>query len=140
MEKRPIVAILGDSLLMEGVAVSLANVQQWSLVRVKSSVFDIWQHVESLCPDVIVFELQVPHSPFILSLLKEQPGILLLGLDMAYHRVIVLNSSQHTTRTMHDLYQLVASEAKEKLCQKDERQMVDLQMQDEPDVLLVSSR
>jgi hypothetical protein len=110
MKKRPLVLILGDSLLMEGVAVSLAGCPQLSLIGIDSTDFDVWQKVDSLNPDVILFELETPHSPFILSLLKERPGILLLGLDLSSSRMIVLNSRQHCSKTMHDLCQIVEAE------------------------------
>ena len=110
MTYQPVVVVLGDSLLMEGVAVSLADCRQMSLVRIDSNLFDIWQQIDVLDPDVIVFELEIPHSPFVLSLLKERPGILLLGLDLECNRVIVLNSRQHFTQTMHDLCQIVEAE------------------------------
>jgi DNA-binding NarL/FixJ family response regulator len=110
MENRPLVVVLGDSLLMEGVTVSLADCSQLSLFSVDSNDVDIWQRVNSLDPDVVVFELEIPHSPLILSLLKERPGILLVGLDLECNRVIVLNSRQHSTQTMHDLYQIVEAE------------------------------
>ena len=110
MIDRPSVVVLGDSLLTDGVAVSLADCPQLSLLRIDSNVFDIWQQVNTLNPDVIVFDLETPHSPLILSLLKEKPGILLLGLDLACNRVIVLNSRQSFTQTMHDLCQIIETE------------------------------
>jgi hypothetical protein len=95
---------------MEGVAVSLANCPQISLIRIDSNIYDIWQQINALNPNVIVFDLEIPHPPLILSLLKEKPGILLLGLDLECNRVIVLNSRQHFTQTMHDLCQIVEAE------------------------------
>ena len=109
MAVQPLVVVLGDSLLTEGVAVSLANCCDLSLIRIDSDVFDIWQ-INALNPNVIVFDLEIPHSPLIFSLLKEKPGILLLGLDLECNRVIVLNSRQHFTQTMHDLCQIVEAE------------------------------
>jgi chemotaxis response regulator CheB len=110
MEKRPLVLILGDSLLMEGIAASLTGCPQLSLICIDYSEFEIWQKADSLNPDVILFEMETPHSPFILSLLEERPGILLLGLDLSSSRVIVLNSRQHYSETMHDLWQIVEAE------------------------------
>jgi DNA-binding NarL/FixJ family response regulator len=107
---QPLVVVLGDSLLTEGVAVSLANCPQMSLIRIDSNAFDIWQQINALNPNVIVFDLEIPHSPLIFSLLKEKPGILLLGLDLECNRVIALNSRQHFTQTMHDLCQIVEAE------------------------------
>ena len=110
MADQPLVVVLGDSLLMEGVAVSLANCPQMPLIRLDCNASDIWQQIDALDPDVIVLELKIPHSPFILTLLKERPGILLLGLDQDCNRVIVLNSRIHFSRTMHDLCQIVEAE------------------------------
>ena len=110
MADQPLVVVLGDTLLTEGAAISLANCSQISLICIDSNVFDIWQQIDTLNPDVIVFDLEIPHSPLILSLLKEKPGILLLGLDLECNRVIVLNSRQHFTQTMHDLCQIVEAE------------------------------
>ena len=110
MAIQPLVVVLGDSLLMEGAAVSLADCRQMSLVRIDSNLSDIWQQINDLNPDVIVFELEIPHSPIVLSLLKERPGILLLGLDLECNRVLVLNSRQHFTQTMHDLCQIIEAE------------------------------
>ena len=114
MEKRPLVVLLGDSLLMDGVAVSLAGRKSWGMVRLDIDVLDIGECLESLNPDLIVFELDSPWSPPILSLITEQPGILLIGLDLSRSRAIVLNSHHHLTQTMNDLCQLVQAQANEK--------------------------
>ena len=62
MDIQPLVVILGDSLLMEGVAVSLADVQALRIVRVDSKVYDIWQHVELKARCDCVRELQSSRS------------------------------------------------------------------------------
>ena len=110
MADQPLVVVLGDTLLTEGAAVSLANCPQISLICIDSNAFDIWQQINALNPIVIVFDLEIPHSPLIFSLLKEKPGILLLGLDLECNRVVALNSRQHFTQTMHDLCQIVEAE------------------------------
>lgn len=115
MTNRPRVVVLGDSLLVEGVAVSLAKCQQFSLIRIDPAIFDNWQRINFLDPDVIVFELDKPQSSFLLSLLKERPGIMLIGLDVDFNRVIVLNSRQQFTRTVRDLCQIVEAEVGDQL-------------------------
>jgi hypothetical protein len=118
MEKRPLVVLLGGSLLMDGVAVSLAAPQLWKVIRLDIDALDIGECIgecmESLDPDLIVFELDSPWSSSILSLIKDQPGVLLIGLDLSRSRAIVLDSHQHLTQTMDDLCQVVQSEANEK--------------------------
>jgi hypothetical protein len=110
MQPRPLVVLLGDSLLMDGIAVSLAGRKMPGTIRMDSDVLDIRENLKTLQPDLVIFELGAPQSPAILSLLKEQPGIHLMGLDPACSRVIVLNSQQHPTPTMNELYQVVQAE------------------------------
>jgi hypothetical protein len=76
-----------------------------------SDVIDIRECLKTLQPDMIIFELGAPQSTAILTLLSEQPGIQLLGLDLACSRVIVLNSQQHLAPTMNELCQMVQARA-----------------------------
>ena len=111
MEKQPLVVLLGDSVLIDGVAAGLASRQVPKMVRIDTFTADIVERLESLEPDLIVFELDAPRSSSIFTLLRQQPGILLLGLDLDYSQVLVLNSHHHITPTMNDLYQIVQAEA-----------------------------
>jgi hypothetical protein len=110
MDERPLVALLGDSLLMDGVEAGLANKRALGIVRLDTSIADIGERLKSLNPELIVFELDTPRSTAVLSLLREQPGTLLLGLDLACSQVIVLNSNRYPTRTMKELCQLAQTE------------------------------
>ena len=109
MAKSPLVALLGNSLIIDGVAESITSRQRWDVVRIEPHDFE--QRVNSLKPDLIVYELGNPQSSSILSLLSEQPGTLLLGLDSSCSRVVVMNSHQHITRTMQDLYHVFQNAA-----------------------------
>ena len=109
METRSLVVLLGDSVLMDGVAVGLED-RQFGVVRLDATDDDIGGRLTALTPDLIVFELDSPRSPSILSLLREQPDTLLLGLDLTCSQVIVLNSHRYITRTMKELCQLVQTE------------------------------
>ena len=110
MERRPLVVLLGDSLLMDGIAVGLADRKMPGTIRMDSDVIDLRECLKTLQPDLVIFELGAPQSLAILSLLSEQPGIQLMGLDPACSRVIVLNSQQHLTPTINELCQLVQAE------------------------------
>jgi len=115
MERRPLVVLLGDSLLMDGIAVSLAGREMPGTIRMDSDVVDIREHLKTLQPDLVIFELGTPTSTAILSLLSQQPGIQLMGLDPACSRVIMLNSQQHPTPTMYELYQVVQAETAKRI-------------------------
>ncbi|UCG22792.1 MAG: hypothetical protein JSW55_11470 [Chloroflexota bacterium] len=109
MEKRPLVVLLGNSLLMDGVAVSLNDRQTLGMVRMDRDSGDIRERLKWLDPDLIVFELDDPNGPSIISLLKDCPDTLLIGLDLDCSRAIVLNSRQHLTQSMNELQHIVQS-------------------------------
>ncbi|MBL7202080.1 MAG: hypothetical protein ISS56_18220 [Anaerolineae bacterium] len=110
MEKRPLVVLLGESVLMDGVAVSLGDQRALDVKRTGICAVGLRERLQSLKPDLIVVELDTRGSQSIVSLLRDQPSTLLLGLDLTCSRVIVLNSHQHMTRTMNDLCQVVQAE------------------------------
>jgi hypothetical protein len=111
MPQRPLVVLLGDSLLLDGIAVNLAGREMPGTIRMNSDVTDFREYLKTLQPDMIIFELGAPQSTAILSLLSEQPGIQLLGLDLAFSRVIALNSRQHLAPTMNEFCQMVQDRA-----------------------------
>ena len=115
MGDQPVAAVLGDSLLMEGVAMSLLRYPQLSLNHLDSSSVNTWQQVNTLSPAIVVLELELSQSPLVISLLKDKPGILLIGLDLECSRVIVLNSRHQAMHTIHDLYRLIGTKLEEEL-------------------------
>jgi len=116
METRPLVVLLGDSLLMDGIAISLAGNQLLEMTRLDAHAIDVRECLHTLKPDLVIFELDTPRLPCILSLLWEQPSILLIGLDLACSRAIVLNSHQHLAPTLNELCRVVQAEAGQKAC------------------------
>jgi hypothetical protein len=111
MPQRPIILLLGDSLLIDGIAISLAGREMPGTIRRDSGVIDSKECLGTLQPDLVIFEMGAPQSPAILSLLSEQPGVQLIGLDPACSKVIVMSSHQRPTPTMNALYQVVQAEA-----------------------------
>lgn len=111
MPQRPLVVLFGDSLLLDGIAVNLAGRNMPGAIRMGSDVNDVRKCLKTLQPALIIFELGAPQSTAIFSLLSEQPGIQLLGLDLACSRLIMLNSQQCLNPTMNELCQMVQARA-----------------------------
>ncbi len=107
MENRRIVVLIGDSLLMDTVEASLGENQAFGVMRIYTTVTGIADRLKSLYPDAIIFDWDTPHLGFVLSFLKNQPGIPLLGLDVTCSKVIALFSEQHLTLTINDLARVV---------------------------------
>lgn len=103
MKDRRIVALVGDSLLMDTIEASLGDSQEFGVMRMYSTVTDIAGRLESLCPDAIIFDWDTPHAEFVLPILRNQPGLPLMGLDVTCSKVIALFSERHITTTVQDL-------------------------------------
>ena len=110
MEKHTVVVLLGNSMMMDGIAVSLANNDAVSSLQVDPSIANLQGRLKHIEPDLILYELDSDWAHSILSLLSEQPGTLLLGLDADCSRVIVMNSRQRLTKSMEELYELFQDE------------------------------
>ena len=119
MEERPKVVLVGDSMLVEAVAASLASWRTLAVIRLECDAVDIEECLRSLGPDVIIFELDSPPSPIVLSLLTKWSQILLIGLDLDSSRVIVLDSHPQVARTMNELYLVVQAKARQEACRKE---------------------
>jgi hypothetical protein len=109
MTTRSGVLVIGDTVLMEGVALSLMERRTVSVDRINPKETDVWTCVTMTNPDVIVFEIGCPQSLVILSLMHEMPGMQLLGVDMQGDRVIVMNSRSYTARSMLELHRVFES-------------------------------
>jgi len=107
MEERRMVVLFGDSLLMDTVEASLGNRQELGVMRIHTTVTDVEERLKSICPDLIIFDLDAPHSQFVLPFLRDQPGVPLLGLDVTCSRAIALSSQHYITLTANDLVQVI---------------------------------
>ncbi len=106
MEKQMLVVVLGDSLLMDSVGSDLRDGLDLNVIQVNAFSADDGDWLKSLNPKLIVFELNTPRPCHILSLLREQPGTLFLGIDINCSQAIVLNSNLHSIGNMKELCQL----------------------------------
>lgn len=97
------VAIIGDSLVIEGVAMSMHSLVDIRLTRIDPFTDNLRQRLTAAQPDLIVMELRAPWTARILSLLCEWPAVDVAALDFNEQRLVLISSRQYTARTMDDL-------------------------------------
>lgn len=112
MERRPLVVLLGDSVLIDSVSVSLGEKEVPGVIHVNVPSSEVHKQLGDLKPDLVVFELDSPYTSPVYTYLKEHPGILLVGLDLTCCRAIVLNSQQLDNPTLDDLCHMVHAEVR----------------------------
>lgn len=110
MNDQPLVAFLGESVLMECLGESMRSELEVIVVWMDICTAGLYEQLNTLKPDMIVVDLETPRPYAVLALLRERPGTLFLGVDHISSQVIVLQSSQHPVRSMQEFCQLAQAE------------------------------
>ena len=112
MQEQRVVALYGNSLLMEIVEASLGKNQELGVVRVSgSSSGAVVERLKSLCPDMIVVDSSEPDARLVLSFFKDRAGVPVLCLDSDCNKAMVLSCQHYSSLTTTDLTDLVQSHA-----------------------------
>lgn len=115
MENRFSVVVLGNSLLMDSVASNLRDELALSVIRMESSQIDDRACLKAIQPGLIVFEMESPRPCAILSLLREQPGVPLLGIDTNCSQVVEIIGGLHPVQNMKEFCQLAQTSLADKI-------------------------
>lgn len=110
MQKRDIVVLFGSSLLMDTVEASLAQKRSLDLIRIQADDVDWWRCISVLGPDLVIFDWGLPCSQA-LYMLRDQPGLPLIGLDATTNSVIALSSRQYSPMNSNDLTKLIHTQS-----------------------------
>jgi DNA-binding NarL/FixJ family response regulator len=94
---------------------SLRDQPGLDVVRIDASLPTVAQRLSALRPDVVIFDLAAPNSPFSnlhfpSSILQKHPGISLIGLDVNSNKVLVLSGQEHTVLAANDLAQVIQAQ------------------------------
>ena len=107
MDKTRTVVLYGNSLVVSSIAASLKAQPHLLLCQPDTSAPDLAQQLRSLAPDVLVFDLASAHPDFAITLLKEHPRMLLIGVDIVNAGMLVLSGQQTQALTIDDLTRVI---------------------------------
>lgn len=107
MGKQRVIALYGDSLLMDTVEASLGKKLEMGVVRIHTTVPNAVERLKALHPDLVILDLDAPDSQFVLAFFKEQPNVPLLCLDVTSSQVLALSCQHYTVPTANDLTRII---------------------------------
>lgn len=110
MEAQRVIVLYGASLFVAGVETSLRDRPGLEVVRIESTLPDTGQRLKSLRPDVIIFdssEARLDALPGMTQLLREHPGVLVIGLDLTSDEVTILSGQQRSVTKAEDLVEVI---------------------------------
>lgn len=102
-----VLALCGESLLIEGIEASLQHRQGVEVVLLDTSQPDAVQALDKLSPDIIVFDLTPSQLSFVFTFLRIHTDIVLIGLDMDRDLALFLSGEWRVLPTVADLMQVI---------------------------------
>ncbi len=101
------VLLYGSNLLMSIIDASLQKNPEFQVQKIDGLVPDILNKLNAAPPDVILFDLAATHPHFAISLLRNHPTIILIGLDLVINKMLVLSGAHSRFLKADDLVQVI---------------------------------
>ena len=109
MNNRTRVVVYGNTLSMAGIAASLKAEASLEILCVDPRDPTTRQTLNELDLQAIIYDRSDPHTVLDLSLMREQPGLLLVGVDPSSNEVLVLTSKRNKVMTASELAHLMSN-------------------------------
>ncbi|MGC9333941.1 MAG: hypothetical protein ACP5JJ_07330 [Anaerolineae bacterium] len=107
MAEQRVIALYGDSLLIDTVEAGLQDNQDLGIVRIHATVENVLERIKALCPDLIILDTQDPHTQFVLPFFREESGVPLLCLDVSCSKVVALSCKHYDAVSASDLAHVI---------------------------------
>ena len=102
-----VLALCGESLLIEGIEASLKDREGVEIVRLNTSRPGAVQILDKLSPDIIVFDLTPSHLSCVFTFLRTHTDVVLIGLDLARDLALFLSGEWCMLPSVADLMQVI---------------------------------
>jgi hypothetical protein len=102
-----VLALCGESMLIEGIEASLRDRQGVEIVLLDTSQPDASLLLDKLSPDIIVFDLAPSQLSCIFTFLRKHTDIVLIGLDINSDLALFLSGGWCMLPTVADLIQVI---------------------------------
>ncbi len=106
MEKTRVV-VYDSSIHMAGIAASLRTDPTLDVVGIHRSAAGSEQYLTEIGPAVIVFDIGDSSPDLYITLLRNRPCLLLIGVDQSSDAVLVLSCREHQVLAAADLIKII---------------------------------
>jgi hypothetical protein len=103
--------LYGNSVFLAGIKTELERAGSLELITMEAGGPDVADLILARRPRALLFDLTMPHPDFAIPLLRQQPGLLLIGVDPSSDDMLVLSSHPTQAVSMRDLKQLILQES-----------------------------
>lgn len=114
MPDKKCVLICGKSLNLAGIASSLGHDESLNVVFIDPQDSNTRGRLEDPGTEAILFDLTDPPGDLDVNLLRQRPGLLLIGVDPSSDEVFVLRGQRSKVVTAGELTKLIANHTDDK--------------------------
>jgi len=101
------VSILGESVLVDGIEIYLAEDPSFQVQRIYMNNDDPLHSISEFKPDAIIFPLSLPRMDEVLKQIWVMPSVRLVGLDTDCSQVLIMDRWLLKLTSMTDLQRLL---------------------------------
>jgi DNA-binding NarL/FixJ family response regulator len=101
------VAVCGSSLYMAGLAASLQVHPDVEVLRIPANPTALLHGLDELAPAVVAFDLDEMPGDVAISLLRDRPELVLIGVDPSSDRMLLLSGRQEQPVSAAELLQAI---------------------------------
>jgi hypothetical protein len=113
--------LYGNSVFLGGIKAELERNTPLDLITVEVGSPVVTDLIRLRKPRAVLFDLSEGQPDFSVTLLHEQPGLLLIGVDPSSDDLLVLSNQPVQARSLPDLFKVIFQKRSEKETIKGER-------------------
>ena len=110
MKEKRRIFLYGNSVILGSVGASLQRGSQFEVTVLEPPLQDM-QELDSLKPEIVLFDLETIYANSVFPLLKNNPNLLLIGISPDINLVKVWSIKELREVSMQDLLRVINSEA-----------------------------
>lgn len=99
--------LYGNSMFLAGIRAELERLTSLRIITMATGGPDAAARIASLDPHVVLFDLSADQPGFAVSLLRRQPGLLLIGVDPSTDKLMVLSCQPAEALSVPDLVEVI---------------------------------
>jgi hypothetical protein len=99
--------LYGNSIFLAGIKAELEQQVALKLITIESGCTDAANLIRDCNPCLVLFDLASEQPGLAVSLLREQPGLMLIGVDPSSDELLVLSGQPQPALSMADLVKVI---------------------------------
>lgn len=107
MTANPCLVLYGNSVFLAGIKTEFERYRDVELIAVEAACLDVTALIRARRPRAVIFDLTMVQPDFAIPLLREQPALLLIGVDPSSNEMLVLSSHPAQALSITDLLNVI---------------------------------